>query len=72
MDNCVFFTCIQLFMYMYISCLSTYLPYFMSTQAKYYSTNNIMMTMGADFNYGNARMWFKNLDKLIHYVNKVS
>ena len=28
--------------------------------------------MGADFNYGNAVMWFKNLDKLIHYVNEVN
>ena len=41
------------------------------TQAKHYSTNNIMMTMGEDFQYGNAVKWFKNLDKLIHYVNKV-
>ena len=31
-----------------------------------------MMTMGADFNYGNAVTWFKNLDKLIHYVNEVN
>jgi hypothetical protein len=27
--------------------------------------------MGDDFNYQNAEMWFKNLDKLINYVNKV-
>jgi hypothetical protein len=30
-----------------------------------------MLTMGDDFNYQNAEMWFKNLDKLINYVNKV-
>ena len=27
------------------------------------------MTMGSDFQYENAVMWFKNLDKLIKYVN---
>ena len=31
-----------------------------------------MMTMGSDFQYSNAQMWFKNLDKLIKYVNQVS
>lgn len=31
--------------------------------------NNIMLTMGDDFNYQNANTWFKNLDKLIHYTN---
>ena len=40
-------------------------------QAHYYRTNNIMLTMGSDFHYENANTWFKNLDKLIHYVNKV-
>ncbi len=28
------------------------------------------MTMGQDFNYLNANEWFKNLDKLIKYVNQ--
>jgi lysosomal alpha-mannosidase len=28
-----------------------------------------MMTMGSDFHYQNANTWFKNLDKLIKYVN---
>ncbi|CAF3546363.1 unnamed protein product [Rotaria socialis] len=28
-----------------------------------------MMTMGKDFQYENANMWFQNLDKLIKYVN---
>jgi len=31
-----------------------------------------MLTMGEDFNYQNALKWFKNLDKLIEYVNKVN
>jgi len=38
-------------------------------QAKHYSTNHIMMTMGSDFQYQNARINFKNYDKLIKYVN---
>ena len=29
------------------------------------------MTMGSDFEYENANMWYKNLDKLIKYVNMV-
>ncbi|GIY01661.1 lysosomal alpha-mannosidase, partial [Caerostris darwini] len=39
-------------------------------QAKLYATNHIVMTMGNDFNYQNAATWFKNLDKLIKYVNE--
>lgn len=27
------------------------------------------MTMGSDFQYENANLWYKNMDKLIHYVN---
>jgi lysosomal alpha-mannosidase len=38
-------------------------------EATLYRTNNIMLPMGCDFNYENANTWFKNLDKLIHYVN---
>lgn len=30
-----------------------------------------MWTMGDDFQYQNAESWFKQMDKLIHYVNKV-
>ena len=40
-------------------------------QAKNYKTNHIIMTMGSDFQYENAYRWYKNLDKLIHYVNEV-
>ena len=39
-------------------------------QAKNYSTNHIMMTLGGDFQYMNADQNFKNTDKLIKYVNK--
>ncbi|CAF0923686.1 unnamed protein product [Adineta steineri] len=38
-------------------------------QAYGFATNHIMMTMGSDFHYENANLWFKNLDKLIKYVN---
>lgn len=31
----------------------------------HYKTNNVIITMGEDFNYQDANMWFKNLDKLI-------
>jgi lysosomal alpha-mannosidase len=30
-----------------------------------YKTKNVLMTMGSDFQYMAARMWYKNLDKLI-------
>lgn len=46
--------------------------YFLQTardQAKHYKTNHIIMTMGSDFQYQDANMWYKNLDKLIKYVN---
>ncbi|CAF4699968.1 unnamed protein product [Rotaria socialis] len=38
-------------------------------QARGYATNHIIMTMGSDFQYEYANVWFKNLDKLIKYVN---
>lgn len=41
-------------------------------QASHYKTNNVMLTMGSDFQYENAERWYKNLDKLIRYVNEVS
>ena len=41
-------------------------------QASKYRTNNIMLTMGGDFNYHNAPRWFSNLDILIKNANKVS
>ncbi|XP_055327449.1 lysosomal alpha-mannosidase-like isoform X2 [Paramacrobiotus metropolitanus] len=42
----------------------------MHNQATIYATNHLIVTMGEDFNYQNADMWFKNLDKLIYYVNE--
>ncbi|GKV44092.1 hypothetical protein SLEP1_g51316 [Rubroshorea leprosula] len=40
------------------------------TQAKVTRTNHIMWTMGDDFRYQYAESYFKQMDKLIHYVNK--
>ncbi|XP_068460344.1 lysosomal alpha-mannosidase [Clinocottus analis] len=40
-----------------------------NSQAKVYRTDHIVMTMGSDFQYENANLWYKNLDKLIRYVN---
>ena len=39
-------------------------------QATQYKTRNLIMTLGSDFQYSNAHMWYKNLDKVIYYVNK--
>ncbi|XP_035231456.1 lysosomal alpha-mannosidase-like isoform X2 [Stegodyphus dumicola] len=40
-------------------------------QAKYYATNNIVMTMGMDFHFRDAGKWFRNLDYLMNYVNSL-
>ncbi|XP_012584626.1 PREDICTED: lysosomal alpha-mannosidase isoform X1 [Condylura cristata] len=40
-----------------------------AAQGHSYRTNHTVMTMGSDFQYENANMWFKNLDKLIRLVN---
>ncbi|XP_044309624.1 lysosomal alpha-mannosidase isoform X2 [Varanus komodoensis] len=40
-----------------------------TVQAKYYRTNHIVMTMGSDFQYENAHLWYTNMDKLIKHVN---
>ncbi|XP_005189989.1 lysosomal alpha-mannosidase isoform X2 [Musca domestica] len=38
--------------------------------AEGYRSKNILVTMGEDFHYQNANMWYKNLDKLIKYANE--
>ncbi|XP_077252285.1 putative alpha-mannosidase At5g13980 isoform X2 [Tasmannia lanceolata] len=40
------------------------------SQANITRTNHVMWTMGTDFKYQYATSWFRQLDKLIHYVNK--
>lgn len=39
-------------------------------QAEFFRTNNIILTMGGDFTYQQAEMYFMNLDKLIRYGNE--
>ena len=41
-------------------------------QAKHHRTSDIMLTMGSDFQYMNAKIWYKNMDKLMKYANKDS
>lgn len=38
---------------------------YVNEMTKGYRTNNVLITMGEDFNYQDAAMWYKNLDKLI-------
>ena len=40
-------------------------------QATFYPSKHVMLTMGGDFNYENAREYFKNLDKLIYHTNRL-
>lgn len=43
---------------------------YVTNHTKYYKDQeHIMFTMGDDFQYQNARMNFKNMDKLVHYMN---
>ncbi|XAR50386.1 Alpha-mannosidase [Bertholletia excelsa] len=40
------------------------------SQANITRTNHIMWTMGTDFKYQYSHTWYRNMDKLIHYVNQ--
>ncbi|CAI7870546.1 unnamed protein product, partial [Closterium sp. NIES-54] len=40
--------------------------------AEGFKTNHLLFPMGEDFAFDRAISWFKNMDKLIHYVNLVS
>ncbi|EGG20517.1 alpha-mannosidase [Cavenderia fasciculata] len=37
--------------------------------ATHYQTNNVLIPFGCDFAYMNAQMYFKNIDKLMDYIN---
>ena len=58
-----FFLCFIIFKYNGIILI---LPIF---QADFFPSKHIMMKMGSDFQWENANAWYKNLDKLIKYVN---
>lgn len=45
---------------------------FTSYQANVTRTNHLMWNMGTDFRYQYGNSWFRQMDKLIHYVNKVT
>ena len=38
---------------------------YLERHASHYRSNNILLTMGMDFHYQIAHVWYKNLDKLI-------
>ncbi|XP_023214227.1 lysosomal alpha-mannosidase-like, partial [Centruroides sculpturatus] len=40
-------------------------------QANYYRTNHTVLTMGMDFHYRDADRWFRNLDKLMAFINNL-
>ena len=40
-------------------------------EALAFPTNNLMITMGADFSYTNSKKWYSNMDKLIGAVKNV-
>lgn len=40
--------------------------------SSHFKSDHLMHTMGEDFNYSNALMWYKNMDKLIKYISQHS
>lgn len=43
--------------------IDEFIAYVQNMSAKY-RTDNVIITMGEDFNYLDANVWFRNLDKL--------
>mgnify|MGYP003417186127 CR=1 FL=1 len=37
--------------------------------ALHFRSNNLLHTLGSDFQYANARMFYKNMVKVMNYVN---
>lgn len=43
---------------------------YIKSMALHFRSNNLLHTLGQDFTFSNARLWYKNIDKLINYINK--
>lgn len=50
--------------------VTDFLRYCKEQSEAYGETGNIMLTMGGDFTYMDANMWYKNMDKLIKYASE--
>ena len=42
---------------------------YFKSMATHFRSNNLMHTIGEDFHYSNARLWYLNFDKLFKYIN---
>lgn len=42
---------------------------YFKSMALHFRSTNLMHTLGEDFQFTNSRMWFKNFDKLIKFIN---
>ncbi|XP_060520800.1 lysosomal alpha-mannosidase-like [Cylas formicarius] len=47
----------------------TFLIDYVNMAVPSYATTNLLVPMGNDFNYQNAEMWYKNMDRLMKYIN---
>lgn len=54
--------------YNLIKKVNDFVEYFKS-MSNHYRTRTLMHCMGGDFHYADARVTFKNMDKLISYIN---
>lgn len=55
---------IIIFLFFFKSQVKELLDY-VNNMTEVYQTNNVLITMGEDFTYQHAEMWFTNLDRLI-------
>ena len=45
---------------------------YFKAMAMHYKTSNLLHTLGSDFNYIDSQIWYKNIDKLIKFINQRS
>lgn len=53
-----------------VAAKSTALVNYFKSQALHYKSNHLIHTFGSDFLWTDAKIFYKNLDKLIKYVNE--